>query len=331
MKVSVIVPIYNVEAYLEACLGSIVKQTLQDIEIILVNDGSTDGSLTIAERFAMNDSRIKLISQKNSGQAAARNVGIREAQGDYIVFIDSDDWIESDMLEVLYHNIEQEKSDFVQCRFEFDNLQKGTKVVYGREFDPLVMYRKEILKDAMMVKNILVAPVIKMYSRKFLIDNSLFFESGIVNEDTLYAIVVASCAKKVSFVNRVFYHAIEREGSTSRASYQRLCSHMIIALDKARVYLEAKGVFGAVEELFKARYVKSVLYNLMQMSQRLPYEEYRNIWQWNMDNSLYKCYNKMSIRKNLPLPHRVMARLSVYPGLFYKSVKLLNLLSFRMH
>lgn len=331
MKVSVIVPIYNVEAYLEVCLNSIVRQTLHDIEIILVNDGSTDGSLAIAERFAENDSRIRLISQENSGQAVARNVGIKEAQGDYIAFVDSDDWIEPDMLDVLYHNIEQGKSDFVQCRFEFDNPQRGTKTVYGRKFDKSVMQGREILEDAMMVRNILVAPVIKMYNRKFIIDNDLFFESGIVNEDTLYAIIISCCARKVSFVDRVFYHAIEREGSTSRASYQRLCSHMIIALEKAREYLEAKGVFASVEALFKARYLKSVLYNLMQMSQRLPYEEYRNIWQWNMEHSMYKEYNKMSVRKNLPLPHRIMARLSVRPGLFYKSVKLLNLLSFRMH
>ncbi len=331
MKVSVIVPIYNVEAYLEACLESIVKQTLDDIEIILVNDGSTDGSSAIAGRFAANDSRIRLISQKNSGQAVARNVGIREAQGDYIVFVDSDDWIEAEMLEVLYRNIRQEKSDFVQCRFEFDNPQRGTKTIYGRKFDKLVMQGREILEDAMMVRNILVAPVIKMYNRKFIIDNCLFFESGIVNEDTLYAIVVSCCARKVTFVDKVFYHAIERDGSTSRASYQRLCSHMVIALDKVREYLEAKGVFVSVEGLFKARYLKSVLYNLMQMSQRLPYDEYRKIWQWNMEHSMYRNYNRMSVRKNLPWPHRVMVRLSVYPGLFYKSVKLLNLLSFRMH
>lgn len=331
MKVSVIVPIYNVEAYLPACLKSIVGQTLRDIEIILVDDGSTDGSPEIARRFAAGDSRIRLVSQANSGQAVARNVGIAKAQGDYIVFVDSDDWIEPDMLEVLYRNIRQEKSDFVQCRFEFDNPQKGTRSVYGREFGRPVMEGKEILEDAMMVRNILVAPVIKMYDRRFLLDNNLFFESGIVNEDTLYAIVISACARKVSFVNRVFYHAIEREGSTSRASYQRLCSHMIVALDKAKAFLEEKGCFAQVEGLYQARYLKSVIYNLMQMSQRLPYEEYRNIWQWNMDHSSYRSYNNASVRKNLPLPHRMMARLSVCPKWFYRSVKLLNLLSFRMH
>lgn len=331
MKVSVIVPIYNVEAYLPACLQSIVGQTLKDIEIILVNDGSTDNSLPIAEEFAGRDERIKLVSQVNSGQARARNVGLQLAKGDYIVFVDSDDWIEPNMLEVLYRNIVQEGSDFAQCRFQFDNPNTGKQTIYGKPFEQAVLYKGDILPDAMLVKNIFVAPVIKMYYRDFLAHNNLNFKEGIVNEDTLFAIEISCCANKVSFVNEVLYHAIERAGSTSRASYERLCKHMVIALEKVKDYLVAKGAFQEVESLYKARYLKSILYNILQMAQRLSYKEYRRIWGWNMDNSQYKEYNRKAIRAFLPLKHRLMLVVATFPWFCFVAVRLANRFSLRMH
>ena len=331
MKVSVIVPIYNVEAYLSACLESIIGQTLKDIEIILVNDGSTDNSLSIAEEFARQDERVRLVSQINSGQAKARNVGLNLAQGDYVVFVDSDDWIEPNMLEVLYQNVMETGSDFVQCRFQFDNPYTGRQVVYGHKYEHAVLYKNDILADALLVKNIQVAPWGKMYSRNFLQNNHLRFEEGIVNEDTLFSIEISCCAQKVSFVNDVLCHTIERKGSTSRASYERLCKHMVIALNKAKEYMQGKGVFEEFEAIYKARYLKSILYNLLQMAQRLPYKEYRRIWQWNMENSQYKEYNQRKFRMLLPLVHRAMINMSCFPLVCFVVVRLGNLLSIRMH
>lgn len=331
MKVSIIVPIYNVEQYLTACLESIIRQTLKDIEIILVNDGSTDGSLQIAERFAVEDERIRLVSQKNAGQAAARNAGLEMSAGEYVVFVDSDDWLEKEMLEVLYEHIIRKGSDFVQCRFQFDNPKSGIETPYGREFTLNTLSVPDILRDALLVENILVAPWAKIFNRKFLIDYSLKFESGIVNEDTLFTLLIACCAQRVSFVNKIFYHAIEREGSTSRSSYERLCQDMVTALEKAKEYMERKGVFHDVEALYYARYLKSIMYNILQMAQRLEYKDFRRIWESCCSYSKFLEYNTCAIRKKLPLTHRVMLVLCRWPVLCFSSMYMLNRLGFRMH
>ena len=122
IKVSVIVPVFNVESYLNESLDSILNQTLKDIEIICINDGSTDNSLDILETYSKKDKRIKIISKENEGQGVARNVGLDNAQGEYISFVDSDDFIKRDMLEKLYNKAENNDLDLVMCKVSsFDN------------------------------------------------------------------------------------------------------------------------------------------------------------------------------------------------------------------
>ena len=111
VKVSVIIPIYNTEKYLKKCLNSLIHQTLSDIEIICVNDGSTDKSIDILRNFASQDHRIKIIEQENKKQGAARNAGMKIAQGEYIGFVDSDDWVDLDYFEKLYISAIKHKAD----------------------------------------------------------------------------------------------------------------------------------------------------------------------------------------------------------------------------
>ena len=115
VKISVIVPVYNVENYLKKCIDSIINQTFQDIEIICVNDGSTDNSRKILEEYKNKDSRIKIIDKENGGLSSARNAGIKTAEGEFLSFIDSDDWIDKTMLEKLYKNITGLNSDISIC------------------------------------------------------------------------------------------------------------------------------------------------------------------------------------------------------------------------
>ena len=121
VKVSVIIPVYNVEKYIGKCLESVVNQTLEDIEIICVNDGSTDNSLRILEEYSLNDRRINIINKKNKGTSWARKTGLNAANGEFIAFIDSDDWVESDTLEKMYENAIQNNSDIVMLDFRFYN------------------------------------------------------------------------------------------------------------------------------------------------------------------------------------------------------------------
>ena len=125
VKVSVIVPVYNVEKYLKDCLDSVVNQTLEDIEIICVNDGSTDNSLAILEEYAEKDSRIKIITQENKGLGGARNTGLYHANGEYISFIDSDDWIELNTFEELYNMSKNLDLDMLMFQMKVFNIETG--------------------------------------------------------------------------------------------------------------------------------------------------------------------------------------------------------------
>ena len=113
MKISIVVPVYNVEKYLSKCLESLISQTLADIEIICINDGSTDKSLEILENYASKDNRVKIINQENQGVSTARNNGLACANGEYVTFVDSDDWLESNSCEELYNKAIQTNSDIV--------------------------------------------------------------------------------------------------------------------------------------------------------------------------------------------------------------------------
>ena len=131
-KISVIIPVFNSSLYLDHCLSTVVNQTLKDIEIILIDDGSTDNSLSIIKGYAKKYSNIKYISKANEGQAIARNLGIQMASGEFIAFVDSDDYIELDMLEELYNIAKLKSSDIVVCDYveEYSNKNIEKKSLY---------------------------------------------------------------------------------------------------------------------------------------------------------------------------------------------------------
>ena len=133
-KISVIVPVYKVESYLEQCISSIIKQTYKNLEIILVNDGSPDNCGKLCDIYAKKDSRIKVIHKKNGGLSDARNVALDIATGDYIGFVDSDDWININMYEVLINEAKNEDADIVECKF----YSAYPAFVYGRTIWRLV-------------------------------------------------------------------------------------------------------------------------------------------------------------------------------------------------
>ena len=144
-KVSVIVPVYNCENYLERCMNSLINQSLEDIEIIAVNDGSTDGSLDILTRYQQLDNRIKIIDKENTGVSDSRNKGIETSTGKYIAFVDSDDWVDLHMLEDMYIKAEDTNSEVVICSYmrEFGNHSK-IKIM---NLDEDIIYEGDRLKE----------------------------------------------------------------------------------------------------------------------------------------------------------------------------------------
>ena len=219
-KISVIIPVYNVEDYLNKCLDSVCNQTLTDIEIICINDGSTDNSLNILKEYSKKDSRIKVITKENGGQATARNLGIIESQGECISFIDSDDFIEPDMLEKLYSKVKENNLDIAMCKIAtYDNQTAEIKdnvwyYMLGvfRDFEKDI-FNHEDTKE--FTCNIAVTPYNKIYKTSLIKDNDILFPEGLIFEDEKFFFDVYLRANRVSIVDEfLYYYRVNRKGST---------------------------------------------------------------------------------------------------------------------
>ena len=219
-KISVIVPVYNVERYLRTCLDSILKQTLSDIEVICINDGSTDSSREILEEYGKKDCRIKIIDKPNGGLSSARNAGLKHAKGEFISFIDSDDWIENTMLEKLYENAVRLNTDIVICGVHrYDETNKTlldddsyfNLKFFDKNFDNRV-FSYEDTKSFMM--DVCVMAWNKLYRRSFLASVKAEFPEGLIFEDGPFFFSVYFKTKRVSLIRDLLYfYRINREGS----------------------------------------------------------------------------------------------------------------------
>ena len=212
ISVSVIVPIYNVELFLADCLDSIVNQTLQNIEIIAINDGSTDRSAEILEQYAQKDKRIKVITQENKGLSAARNVGINEAQGEFISFVDSDDWIDPAFLEKLYQAATAQEADIACCGIYWYGPEGKVTWIYEYPEASIALTLKEKLdKFRIPVWN-------KIYNRQKLIKNNLFFREGVRFEDVYWSPIVMEKLGKAVWATGVYYHYRYNLASITKSS-----------------------------------------------------------------------------------------------------------------
>lgn len=202
-KISIIIPVYNVENYLQQCVDSVLAQTYQDFEVILVDDGSLDNCPRICDEYAQKDSRVHVIHQKNSGVSAARNIGIEHAKGEWITFVDSDDWICSDYLEKF--KVDEDDSDLIIQGLEYYDHRNG-------------LYFKQIIindciiegsdKQNVVSENNLLGsgyPVAKAFSRS-IIDKGLLFDISIsYHEDHIFVLNAFAVASKIRLVNSIAY------------------------------------------------------------------------------------------------------------------------------
>ena len=206
--ISVIVPVYNVEEYLEECLESIQHQTYTDIEIILVNDGSTDTSKEICERFCQIDSRFRLINQENKGQSAARNRGVKESIGEYLMFVDSDDVINKNVLEVLLPYMKTDV-DMVECRLTINkeefNLTKLSTIAFEGN-------SKEAILNCIAIKEVKFCAFTKLYRREIV--EKIPFLEGYIYEDVFTGINYLKYIRKIIVVDFIGYYYRIRPNST---------------------------------------------------------------------------------------------------------------------
>lgn len=231
-KVSVVIPVYNVESYIRECLDSIVHQTLTDIEIICVNDGSSDHSLDILLEYASKDERIRVWNQKNSGPSAARNAGINTALGKYIYFMDSDDILEKNTLEELYYLSEEKKLDilfFSGSAFYEDSTLKEKHLdlndQYIRKGDyPKILPGKDMLCELKKNKDYCVSPCLQFLRREYLQQKDISFKEGIVHEDNLFMFSMIK-AERTFCVNTSYF--LRRVRSSSIMTQKETISNLI--------------------------------------------------------------------------------------------------------
>jgi glycosyltransferase involved in cell wall biosynthesis len=240
--VSVIVPIYNVEKYLRQCIGSIVGQSHERLQIVLVDDGSTDGSGDICDEFAGLDSRVEVIHGKNAGVAAARNTGLDAARGDYIAFVDSDDYVHPDMVTALLEAVERDGSSFSMCGLEYefeDGYNPSFMVMASLDLTGLHP-AKEVFRAYCGHEPFATAVVwLKLYRRH--IFDGLRFRTGCLFEDTFILPELYSRAETITILPQKYYHYRQRANSiihggiVSSSLYRDLfdsCRHKILAPKK---------------------------------------------------------------------------------------------------
>ncbi|MGL6058451.1 MAG: glycosyltransferase family 2 protein [Culicoidibacterales bacterium] len=223
IDVSIILPIYNVEKYLGQCLDSLLNQSFDNFEIIAINDGSTDSSLQILKNYSEKDDRIKVYSQKNQGLSVARNEALKKVKGKYTIFVDSDDYFESTMIEKIFLKAEKFNSQIVIFghREVYDDTVKGKDVAIYLNYDDLKVYTNNQVSEELLKCNILGTAWNKLFLTNFIVANNLFFEPGRYVQDWFPCFEMVTLAEKICFINEPLYNYRMRGNATTSKKTQK--------------------------------------------------------------------------------------------------------------
>ena len=235
--ISVIVPIYNVEKYLNKCIESIINQSYSNLEIILVDDGSKDNSGVMCDSYLLKDNRIKVIHKENGGLSDARNVGIEKAKGEYIIFIDSDDWIDKKMIETLYNIIKKDNSDISICDYflayseEIQTQKEDIEIINLSNIEALKkIYDKDLGVCMIVAWN-------KLYKRNLFKDD-IRYPYGKIHEDEFTTYKLLYKAKKISYINQKMYYYRQRENSIMNKPFNKKRLDVLEAFEQRSYYMK---------------------------------------------------------------------------------------------
>ena len=288
-KVSVIIPFYNVEGYIEKCLETLVNQTLKDIEIILVNDGSKDRSIEIVNKFlARYPEKLVYLEKENGGLSDARNYAIKYAKGEYVAFLDSDDYVEKDMYEEMYKLAKKEDSDMVECNFYWEYPDK-------KKEDIGIIYKG---KNEMLEK-VRVVAWNKLIKREILEKSKVQFPKGYRDEDVEFTYKLIPYIEKVSFLKKPCIHYIQREGSISNSQNERT-KEIFDVLDHVIKYYKEKNIYEKYKEELEYIYIRyafcSSLLRIVKIEDAKTQEKLLNLT-WEKVNTQFPNWKKNKILK----------------------------------
>lgn len=319
-KVSVIIPVYNVEQYLRQTLDSVIHQTLKDIEIICVDDGSEDASLDILKEYAANDKRITVIAQKNLHAGVARNAGLSQAKGDYLCFLDSDDFFEAEMLEESYNKAIKDKADIVIWRSrEYDTQTKEYRNVVGPVSPQLFKYADTPNTVSDFGEKLFQAngcvPWNKLISSALVNKLDIRYGNTLSSNDTIFIYGVLSLANKISLIDKVFVNYRVNNPNSLQRSKEKSWECICLAFIGLKKLLEEKGVYEQQKRTFVNKALQACLYYLktvdektkMKMScalvnkyfEELDIKDYGTGYIYN--NSFYQEYKRLISQRYIPV------------------------------
>lgn len=288
-KVSIIIPVYNVENYIEKCLDSVVNQTLQDIEIIIVNDGSTDFSkVKIKPYLEKYPKKIKYLEKGNGGLSSARNYGIPYVTGEYIAFLDSDDYIELETYEEMYELAKKENADMVECDFiwEYPNKQK-------EDCGAIYHNKKEMIEKARVVAwN-------KLIKREIIEKAKVEFPVGLRYEDVEFFYELVPSLNKVSFVKKYLIHYVQRNDSIVNSQNIRT-TEIFTVLEHVIEFYKKNGIYEEYSQELEYIYVRFLLCSSLKRMCKIPNKKQRKQaleQTWNKIHTKFPEWKKNEILK----------------------------------
>ena len=310
IKVSVIIPVYNTEDYLKECIESLVNQTLREIEILIVNDGSTDSSLEIMKEFKNKyPNIIKIFDKVNGGQASARNYALPFAQGEYLGFVDSDDWVDSTMYEEMYEKAEKEDADIVICDME-DHFPDRTVCYPSSRFEN----KFKVTPSACN----------KLFKRSLVKED--VFPVGLWYEDFEFTTMQLMKTDCISVIHKGLYHCHCREVSTMYNNNSEKNQDILVVLEHLVEYVEKNGWYEKYKNVLEYLYIDHVLITSINRVQKQTNEKKKIVIN-NLRKEVLKKYNsfyKDDAFREMPKKRQIIALLNAY-GLCSMSMMLLKI------
>ena len=296
-KVSLIIPVYNVEDYIEKCLNSVVNQTLKDMEVIIVNDGSKDSSKQKIEKYLKKYPGIKYLEKENGGLSDARNYGMQYATGEYIAFLDSDDYVEETMYEEMYNMAQKEAADMVECNFIWeypDKKREDIGAVYNSK-------REMVEKARVVAWN-------KLIKRELLEKTGVKFPIGLRYEDVEFFYKLVPYLEKVSFVKKCFVHYIQRGNSIANTQNIRT-KEIFTVLQNVISYYRENGFYDEYKDELEFIYVRFLLCSSLKRMCKIHNKEERNLALDETWNNI--TFNFPNWRKNPILKKKTLKNLYI--------------------
>ena len=312
-KVSIIVPAYNASSYIRKCLDSLTNQTLKDIEIIIVNDGSKDDTEKIIKEYMKKCDRIKYFYKENGGQSSARNLGLTYATGEYISFIDSDDYVDYTMIEKMYKEITSKKLDVVLCGINYVYDDRVEKVYPFKE-------KQKITSKDYIVTN--PSPWNKLYRKSLLDKNKFKFPEGIIYEDLSLMPRIGIWTNKFGYVNECLYNYIIHDNSTMTISkYNPKINGIFTSLDLLYKHFEERNKLDEFHDELEHLFIHHMMYNAnLRFYSFKRYDEIKEIAKIMKEK--FPNWRKNKSYKNFSKKDKLIMNL-----FYYKQIGVLNLIT----